>query len=850
MSVIARMLIVKKDYFMKQRILIFFLVFSPIVSAENYYVSPTGTNGTFPIRGTITNPWATLQWAFDHVTAGDTVFLRGGIYYQSYRAYIGSETSGTAEKPIVFMAYPDDLTAGNRPIIDGNSTSNSGGILCSSTEYLKFYGLVLRNFVQINPPVGTTYDHPFGFYIYKSSNITLEFCEVYEVQYRAFWIWESDEVYLINCDAHHIYDPLSDDPGDHADGFFIWDGSEINCLDYRVYNIGCRAWECADNGWDAQGDFYIYFENCWAFNNGRYEGLSSGRGSGFAIGYPNIQQEYVTRQVYNCVAAFNNSGGFATMDYGRAAIRPMELFNNIAYHNGFPSDADGIGFDIFNTTTTDYYELQRVFRNNIAYYNEDYDVRVASGALYTHSNNSWDTPGIAISDLDFLSVDSTGITAVRETDGSLPNNDCYNKFLKIAPGSDLIDSGTDVGLPYSGNAPDIGYSEYKSGSITPSIPVYLGSVIENSTPTKIELTYNLTLANIIPNTNVFTVKVNSSLRTVSTVTIYDTKVILTLSSPVVYDDIVTLAYTKPATNPLQTEAGGQAASISAQIVTNNCRLPANQPPISNISSPGKSSSFIAPATIELNADVYDPDGTISKVEFFNNSNKLAEISTAPYSFTWKDVPAGNYSITAVATDNLDGKGTSEPITVIVNNLTTTVNQLPVINITYPFNNSSFEIQQTITLTADATDPDGTINRVEYFNSSIKIGESFSSPFNVPFEINKEGSYEITAIAYDNLNGISSSSIKLYAILSKNDLDIIKLYPNPNNGQFAIDLMTPAQLEKNIVTIVDMTGRTVYKKLLQKEESSNLFDVSYLNSGIYILMIKNDEIIITKKFIKT
>jgi len=44
---------------------------------------------------------------------------------------------------------------------------------------------------------------------------------------------------------------------------------------------------------------------------------------------------------------------------------------------------------------------------------------------------------------------------------------------------------------------------------------------------------------------------------------------LTLASPVIYGDAVTVAYTKPSSNPLQTPAGGQAASISAQNVINN-----------------------------------------------------------------------------------------------------------------------------------------------------------------------------------------------------------------------------------------------------------------------------------------
>ena len=89
------------------------------------------------------------------------------------------------------------------------------------------------------------------------------------------------------------------------------------------------------------------------------------------------------------------------------------------------------------------------------------------------------------------------------------------------------------------------------------------------------MTYNLTLANIVPATSAFTVTVNSVTRTVSSVSISGTKVMLTLASPVVYGNIVTVAYTKPSTNPLQTSSGGQAATITAQSVINN-RTPSSK----------------------------------------------------------------------------------------------------------------------------------------------------------------------------------------------------------------------------------------------------------------------------------
>jgi uncharacterized protein (TIGR02145 family)/uncharacterized repeat protein (TIGR02059 family) len=106
-------------------------------------------------------------------------------------------------------------------------------------------------------------------------------------------------------------------------------------------------------------------------------------------------------------------------------------------------------------------------------------------------------------------------------------------------------------------------------NLNPLNPAYVSSVIQNATPGVVEMTYNSTLANIVPATSAFTVMVNSVSRTINTVTISGTKVMLTLSSAVVFGDIVTVSYTKPASNPLQTTSGGQAVSISAQAVTNN-----------------------------------------------------------------------------------------------------------------------------------------------------------------------------------------------------------------------------------------------------------------------------------------
>lgn len=89
---------------------------------------------------------------------------------------------------------------------------------------------------------------------------------------------------------------------------------------------------------------------------------------------------------------------------------------------------------------------------------------------------------------------------------------------------------------------------------------------------------------------------------------------------------------------------------------------AKNPPTVNITNPDDGQSFTAPASISISATATNSDGSISRVEFFNGSTKLGEDLTSPYSFTWSNVAAGNYSLTARATD--DSGGTSSDVVAI------------------------------------------------------------------------------------------------------------------------------------------------------------------------------------------
>jgi len=94
----------------------------------------------------------------------------------------------------------------------------------------------------------------------------------------------------------------------------------------------------------------------------------------------------------------------------------------------------------------------------------------------------------------------------------------------------------------------------------------------------------------------------------------------------------------------------------------------NKLPVVNLTSPTNGLQVNAPATIELQANASDVDGTITKVDFYQGATLLGTDNSSPYSYTWTNVPAGNYSVIAKATDNLGGVTTSVQVDITVNQL--------------------------------------------------------------------------------------------------------------------------------------------------------------------------------------
>jgi hypothetical protein len=89
--------------------------------------------------------------------------------------------------------------------------------------------------------------------------------------------------------------------------------------------------------------------------------------------------------------------------------------------------------------------------------------------------------------------------------------------------------------------------------------------------------------------------------------------------------------------------------------------------------------------------------------------------------------------------------------------TTPGNQLPTVSITSPANNATFTAPATIMITATASDVDGTVSKVEFFNGTTKLGEDATAPYEYSWTGVGAGTYSLTAKATDNANAVTTSA---------------------------------------------------------------------------------------------
>ncbi|ANH68026.1 hypothetical protein ABE85_11385 [Mitsuaria sp. 7] len=210
----------------------------------------------------------------------------------------------------------------------------------------------------------------------------------------------------------------------------------------------------------------------------------------------------------------------------------------------------------------------------------------------------------------------------------------------------------------------------------------------------------------------------------------------------------------------------------------------NAPPSVAMASPANGTVVAGPSgSVRLTATASDSDsGGIAWVEYFTASgSRIGSATAAPFEYVWSGLGAGTYDVVARVVDNDGGTGSSGATRF-------RVNALPSTTVTAPAENQVFAgPKSSIFISADASDSDGTVQRVEFHLNGVHIGTSLSPPFSMTYANAPSSGYTLVARAFDNDGGYRDSPIRSMRV---NNLPSVSLTA-PANGAVRADHTFPS-----------------------------------------------------------
>ena len=202
-------------------------------------------------------------------------------------------------------------------------------------------------------------------------------------------------------------------------------------------------------------------------------------------------------------------------------------------------------------------------------------------------------------------------------------------------------------------------------------------------------------------------------------------------------------------------SGIVASTPLANALNANLCSSVNLPPTIVIITPVANATYLAPATITISATASDADGTIKNVKFYNGTALLFTDTAAPYAYTWTNVIAATYTIKARATDN---KNATKTVSRKVKVNAIAANQLPAVSIASPLNNATYTAPASIVINANASDIDGTIQKVQFYNGTTLLKTDSVAPYTFTWNNVAAGTYVLKAKATDNQGGVKTSAL--------------------------------------------------------------------------------------------
>lgn len=167
----------------------------------------------------------------------------------------------------------------------------------------------------------------------------------------------------------------------------------------------------------------------------------------------------------------------------------------------------------------------------------------------------------------------------------------------------------------------------------------------------------------------------------------------------------------------------------------------NIPPVISVVTPTNGQSYLSLPNIEIAANAFDSNGWVTTVQFLANGTSLGVVSNRPsvlpllrephgsvlplwlgnhvnrYQYIWTNAPPGDYSLTAVATDNAGLQTASAAVNIVV----TTNLPAPMVRIVNPSSGAEFPDMAPINIYAAAAEDGGVVDTVEFLANGKSLG---------------------------------------------------------------------------------------------------------------------------------
>lgn len=195
----------------------------------------------------------------------------------------------------------------------------------------------------------------------------------------------------------------------------------------------------------------------------------------------------------------------------------------------------------------------------------------------------------------------------------------------------------------------------------------------------------------------------------------------------------------------------QSGGVYRRYGHGSCTPYADAPPSTRLTGPGWGTMFQEGATVTLNADASDPDSYVSRVDFFAGPTLIGSDYSAPYSLSVPNAPPGQYYVSSVASDATSAGPQAGSVYI-------RVNAAPLTSIASPASGSVFPVGSTVTVAANASDPDGNVTRVDFWVNGGLAASDYTAPFSMTAPGVPWGNYNVHVVAHDNHGGSRASGV--------------------------------------------------------------------------------------------